>query len=345
MMVSRKKHFPKVIIVIVNYNGGALLEMCLRSIFDKTDYNDFQVIAVDNGSSDNSVDLVKKIFPAVDLILNRSNLGFARGNNEGIKLSLRKGANYILLLNNDVEVLEPDWLSRLIEVAEAHPNIGIVGPKLLFPNGRIQSAGGIMLVDGPRIRGYSENDYGQYDRDSYIDHVSGAAFLIKREVILKVGLFDESFSPLYFEEAEYCLRARKAGYETLYTHKAVLIHHMGRTISRMPFVACYSFQKNKLLFQLAHYPLRWLLRSIPYQTGALLSSFIGIGNGGYIHVRENGATRLLLILKAYWTNLTSIRTILRRRRLFGTIVENEVEKVTQNLDIPRENLRDIQSIW
>ena len=126
----------KLSIIIVNWNGVTYLKSCLISIFDQS-YNNFKVILVDNGSTDNSVDFVTHNFPAVKIIALDSNSGFVRGNNIGIKYALEKNnSEYVLLLNNDTQMIRKDFLEKLIEVADNDKKIGILGCKIIFPDGR-----------------------------------------------------------------------------------------------------------------------------------------------------------------------------------------------------------------
>ena len=136
------------------------------------------------------------------------NTGFSKANNQGIRHALDNGAKHILLLNNDVEIPTAGWLEQLSTVLESDTKIGIVGCKLLYPNGTIQHAGGIIDLRVPYHRGEGEKDTGQYDRVEFVDYVTGAALMIKSEVVQKIGLLDEGFSPLYFEDTDWCVRAQ-----------------------------------------------------------------------------------------------------------------------------------------
>ena len=143
----------EIFVVITNWNGKKLLRACLASLFENTSCLNCHVIVVDDGSVDGSVEMVELEFPDVKLIRNMKNQGFAKSNNIGIKYALTKGAQYILLLNSDIVIVGKEWLPVMINLIESDSSIGIVGCKLLYPNGRLQHAGGIIGVSGFRHRG------------------------------------------------------------------------------------------------------------------------------------------------------------------------------------------------
>ena len=124
---------PLVYIIIVNCNGKELLRQCLKSLFSITRYSNYRVVVVDNGSVDGSVEMVQQEFPQVELICNPRNLGYAKANNQGIVYALMKGAKYIALLNNDIEIIEPLWLKVAVKVMESHLDVGLIGFNLVTP--------------------------------------------------------------------------------------------------------------------------------------------------------------------------------------------------------------------
>jgi GT2 family glycosyltransferase len=128
---------PHVSIVIVNWNGEGVLETCLSSLA-RTGYPSFNIMVVDNGSANGSAGMARKKFPNVILIENCENVGSSRANYQGMRLALRDGANYLLLLNNDTQVGEEDWLIRMVELGEAESKVGVIGPRLIYPDGSLQ---------------------------------------------------------------------------------------------------------------------------------------------------------------------------------------------------------------
>ena len=138
-----------------------------------------------------------------------------------------------MLLNNDVEITDGKWLENSIDVLESDSKIGIVGCKLLYPNGKIQHAGGIINLTGGHNRGECEEDIGKYDKIDFLKFVTGAVLLIKSEVVRKIGFLDEGFTPLYYEDVDWCVRARLYGYKVAYSPNPTLIHHCGSSAKKL----------------------------------------------------------------------------------------------------------------
>jgi len=302
------KNPPRVSIVVVNWNGKELLKNCLSSL-DGTDYEDFDVIVVDNGSTDGSVEMVREEFSFVGLVLNTRNLGFAKANNQGMKRALMNGADYVFLLNNDTEIIHKNWLKNLIEVAESSSKIGIVGCKLLLPNGNIQHAGGYVDYKG-------DHHYLVGDKIGKVDYVTGAAFLVKREVVNKIGLFDEQFSPAFSEEVDYCMRARKAGYWVVYSPRTVIIHRMGATAKKHSWLAPIIY-RNRVRCQLLNYPLSWLIRVVVFNFISAVferkneGKRLGITN---FKLKKGWVTGVKAIVNAYLTFIADFPEVLYKRR-------------------------------
>lgn len=215
----------KISIIILNWNQEADTAACLNFL-QKLAYDDYRVILVDNGSEDQSPDAIEERFPSVKVIRNRANLGFAEGNNVGIRAALRDGADHVLLLNNDTTV-EPDFLRLLIEAMKNDRAIGIASPKIMFfsERNRLWFAGGYYLafINKPSHRFYGQIDAGQVKNPAETDWVSGCCMLIKREVFEKIGFLDDDYF-LYNEDVDFCARAKEAGY-TIVVVPAARIYH------------------------------------------------------------------------------------------------------------------------
>lgn len=237
---------PTVCIVILSYNRMDLLDSCLDSIDHKTDYptTEYDVVVVDNGSDDESVAVAKSYGTSV--ICNDQNLGFSIANNQA--LSKFSDYNYHLLLNNDTEV-KHGWLSRLVDTAEAGSDVGIVGPKLVYPDGEtIQSAG----LKFPELTNYREGTSKEaITQPVEEDGVLGAAMLIDHRVIEDIGYLDETFSLFLHEESDYCHRARASGWRIILEPRSVIVHKERQTTqSEIPSVFEYRMeQKNHLKYQ------------------------------------------------------------------------------------------------
>lgn len=221
---------------------------CLESL-RRLDYSSHEVVVVDNGSGDGSIELIKQRFPSVTTIENGRNLGFATGCNVGITQLLRGGIDYVLLLNDDTEVAAGS-LTHLVEVAESDPRIGIVGPKICY-YGRpeaIWSAGGAIDEYGAaRHRRVDEVDEHDADEVQDVDYVTGCALLIKRKAIESIGLMDDRFFA-YFEEAEWCARARRQGFRVVYVPRARVWHKVESADSRYSWNYIYLMTRNRLLY-------------------------------------------------------------------------------------------------
>jgi len=220
-------NYPKVSIIILNWNGLEDAIECLESL-KKITYPSYDVIVVDNGSKGNDAQVLREKFgDYIHLIENDKNYGYTGGNNIGIKYALNNlSPDYFLILNNDV-VVDPDFLTQMVEVAESDVSIGVAGCKVYyydFPN-RIQSAGArVNMRTGQSYSiGIKQMDTGQFDRQQEVDYVSGCCLLVKKEVVQKVGLFDEGYF-CYWDEIDYCFRAREAGYKVVYIPLAKIWH-------------------------------------------------------------------------------------------------------------------------
>ena len=214
------KNFPRVSIIILNYNGKDVIKKCLTSVF-KIDYPNLDVVLVDNNSTDGSLEMVKAGFSKVNFIKNEENLGFSAGNNIGIRYALERMADYVLVLNNDTEV-DKDFLKKLVDTAEKDEKIGLVSPvifdgqtkKIWFAGGKIKWAS-MKTEHLTSVR--TEESYES-------DFLTGCALLIKAEVCKKIGLFDEDFF-LYWEDADLSFRAKKAGFKNIVVPASWVYHY------------------------------------------------------------------------------------------------------------------------
>ena len=211
---------------------------------------------MDNGSTDGTPEWLAEHFPQVRLIRNERNLGFAGGNNVGLRAA---SGDLLVLLNQDTEVHD-GWLAALISTFEDEA-VGIAGCKLLYPDGTIQHAGAFFY--GPR--GESEHigrlapDDGRFDELLDIDFASGAALAISRVALGQIGLLDEGFSPAYYEDADWCYRARAAGFRVVYQPQAVVTHHESTATDALSHDRKFALHQGRLRFVFKHWPLDRLL--------------------------------------------------------------------------------------
>lgn len=214
----KKNNLPKVFIVVLNYNGLRTITKCLSSIYQSS-YANFEVVLVDNASTDGSLELAKQQFQKAHIIMNQTNAGFAKGNNIGIRFALEKFAEYVLVLNNDA-YLEPDTLEKLISYAGKDQTVGILSPLVFTANKKIWFAGG--RIDWLRMRTIHDNL--RVLKTPYAsDYLCGCSLFVSQAVFQKIGLFDEKFF-LYYEDADFSIRARKAGFKIRIVPQAQLIH-------------------------------------------------------------------------------------------------------------------------
>lgn len=240
---------PRVAIVILTYNSEQVIKACLESV-SQIEYPHCEVFVVDNNSRDGTKAVVGKFGGQICLIENEENLGFSGGNNIGIRKALAGDFEYFLLLNPDTEVT-PNFLRPLLEVGEKDRQVGIVTPKVLYPGGegRILFAGGVIDWQMAKNyhRGQGEIDCGQYDEVEETDFASGASLLIKKEVMEKIGLLDEKYF-LYYEDADWCLRVKRAGYKIIYQPQAVIYHQESTATKKGSPNYYYYFTRNRLYF-------------------------------------------------------------------------------------------------
>ncbi|MEN6371575.1 MAG: glycosyltransferase family 2 protein [Armatimonadota bacterium] len=240
---------PKVAIIVLAWNGRDDTLECLKSLED-IDYPDFRVILVDNGSTDGTAEAVRSAFPDVEVIETGQNLGFAGGNNTGIRHALDSGADAVLLLNNDT-VVAPEFLSSLVQVLYRSDDIAAVNPLIYYYDQPdvVWSAGGeIDRRTGIAYQRYVDiKDAGQFKGVTAVDYGVGAALLICREALEKVGLLDPDYF-LYYEESDWCFRAKDAGYKTIFTPESKIWHKVSRGFEGRSAAQLYYFCRNRLYF-------------------------------------------------------------------------------------------------
>ena len=251
-----KVELPLISVIILNYNGREVLKDCIDSVL-RSSYPELEVIVVDNGSTDESYKIAEKYGQKVKLIRSSYNLGYSAGNNLGIKVAR---GDYILLLNNDA-ILHPECISELVKVALTDPKIGVLGCKVYYRGTRIiQHAGGRLNLTAttlPHI-GAFEKDRGQYDEVKDVDYVSGVAMMISRKAVNKIGFLDEEYFA-YWEDVDYCFKARKADFRIVYVPKAVVEHYESFSWKKKSFLQKYLFQRNRLLFILKNFSGKQLI--------------------------------------------------------------------------------------
>jgi GT2 family glycosyltransferase len=240
---------PRIAILIVNWNKKQDTLDCFESLRAQN-YKNIHVILVDNGSTDGTSAAVHALYPEVTVIVNDTNLGFAAGNNVGIRYAVETGAEYIALLNNDTTV-DPAMFDELLKVIESDPHVGIVGPKMLYfdqPN-VIWCAGNLIRWNtGDTVRLHAEEQDDRAEQSPLgVDFVTGCAILLRRQVIEQIGLLDPRFF-LYYEETDWCVRATMAGWRIVYVPRARLYHKVSAAMGTPSLATDYYMNRNVLLF-------------------------------------------------------------------------------------------------
>lgn len=301
----------RVTVVIPNWNGERFLGPCLSSL-DRQTFRDFEVIVVDNGSADGSLDLLAREFPGARTIPLGENRGFSAAVNAGVRGS---ETELVALLNNDTEQ-DPEWLSSLVRAADARPEAGFFACKLLNAEHReiLDGAGDALRSSGlPYRLGHSERDLGQYDKPSYVFGACAAAALYRREMLEDIGLFDEDFFA-YCEDGDFSFRAQLAGYRCLYAPEAV-VYHVGSASSggkRSPFATRLG-TRNGLSLLIKNLPLSALPASLPpILAGQILRTCIAALSSA---TREAHLRGLLEAFKAAPQMVEKRRYIQQRRRV------------------------------
>ena len=270
------KRYPLTYIIILNWNGWQDTLACVESCRELT-WPNFRIIVVDNASTDGSEEQLRQQLSDEEIIQSGANLGFAGGNNIGIRCALECGADYVWLLNNDA-VADPQALTMLIEAAERNPNVAMAGSKIYFHDDpcRIWSVSGIWEKGWLRLRmkGAHQLDRGQFDEPCKVWSISGCSMLVRSAAIREIGMLDEPFF-LYWEDVEWCARAREHGYDVLYVPKSLVWHKVSVSTRQGSFQQYYYHTRNGLFFLKRNDPLLLPLFIFYNVTFGLRSMFLG----------------------------------------------------------------------
>jgi hypothetical protein len=251
---------PTLSIVIVTYNSRDLVDQCLKSVAEQT-HVDHEVIVVDNASADGTPSLIAERYPNVRLAANPANLGFSAASNQGLKLA---SGRYRVLLNPDTLLLDRT-LDRMAEYLEAHPEVGVIGAKM------VEAAGGLRRYETwyPSLLTYVANsillriwgDQGSHE----VEFVSGSCLMIRQETMQQIGLLDENFF-MYAEDVDWCLRAKRAGWKVYHCAEALVFHLAGGSSGRDVAARVVNIRQAKLYFFKKHYSWLsyWLLKVIMF---------------------------------------------------------------------------------
>ncbi|MBP2668207.1 MAG: glycosyl transferase, family 2 [Deltaproteobacteria bacterium] len=313
-------------VVVLNWNGRNLLRDCLDSVLQQQD-GSLEVIVVDNGSTDGSVDFVRESYgERIRLLELESNQGWAGGNNRGVEISR---CEYLLLLNNDA-CLAPDFFDRLREGIRRHPGAGMYTPKILNYSDRtvLDNAGHVIYRDGTaRGRGRLEKDGARFDREEEVLCPSGAAGIYHRELFERAGPIDERYFA-YGEDTELGLRARRAGYVCFYIPAAVVYHKYSASGGPYTPQKLYWVERNRIWTVMKDFPWNMALLSPLFTLVRYMHGFYGLlsGKGAVGKLRENFSALDIFraVARAYGDGLRRAPEMLRERRALrsGHVVED-----------------------
>ncbi|MBI4517287.1 MAG: glycosyltransferase family 2 protein [Deltaproteobacteria bacterium] len=253
--MSADSHMPSVAVIVLNWNGTADTIECLTSLRQST-YPRAEIVVVDNGSCPSPRARIQSEFPSVTYLENPRNLGYAGGNNVGLRYAVQHNHDYAFVLNNDTCV-EPGFLSAAVAVAERDRRIAAVGAKVLaFEDpGTVWVAYGKLIYRKGLVRlvGYYKPDNGRFDKQRDVHWVPGTAALLRRSAIEQIGLFDEMFFA-YHEDVDWCTRARAQGWRVVYAPSATVLHKGHRSTGGKAYVSPrqYLSGRNMVLFVCKH---------------------------------------------------------------------------------------------
>jgi GT2 family glycosyltransferase len=285
--------------IVVNYNGAKFLSACLESLCNQT-YQDLEVIVVDNASPDGSGQIALEFGNKVHFIQSMKNLGYGEGINAGIAVA---SGDMILALNNDI-VLDRSCAEHLVRAMDGDPRIGMCAPKMLLPDGRLNSTGICISRSGAawnRNFGHENTEPGEQTEDVF--GPCGGAALYRKSMLDQVGSFDASFF-MYLEDVDLAVRGRLAGWRCRYVPKAVVVHANGASVGRGSDLAVYYQNRNILWYTVRDFPARLLLTSLPW--------IIGRNTGVILYYLLQGRGKLIFQAKIH--ALAGLGRMLRERK-------------------------------
>ena len=293
---------PLVSIITVNYNQLAVTIDLLHSL-QKITYNNIEIIVVDNNSQTENPDLLKTAFENIILIKSNKNLGFAGGNNLGIK---RAKGKYVLFINNDVEVTK-DFLEPLVNLFETDKEIGMISPKIRFHHtpDTIQYAGYTpmnKITIRQNLIGYRQKDKGQFDTTKQTYSIHGAAMMLPMKIIKEVGMMADIYF-LYYEEHDWCFRIKKAGYKVYYQANSLVFHKESISTGKDSPLKIHYISRNRILYARRNY------NGFTFLLNLIYLSIIAIPKNSLMYLLKGKFT----LFKAYWKgvfwNLTHFKNI------------------------------------
>jgi len=300
-------------IIIVNWNGKHHLKECFDSLRVQTS-KDFEIVMVDNGSKDGSVEFIRENYPEVRLIELDYNSGFSQGNNIGIKES--KG-EFIVLLNNDTKVV-PEWVESLLDAFERYPDAGLCASKIVYYSNPelIDSAGDGFAVCGVAFKRGHLQEESKYNSEQFVFGACGAGMAFRKAVLDEIGLLDEDFFAIY-EDVDISFRAQLRGYKCIFVPSAVINHKVNSTLGKMSNFYVYNGQRNAEYVYFKNMPKKLIWRTFHIH---LFYNLLGLM---YFTIKGRGWS----FLKAKIYFLKDIPKIKEKRRLIQQNIKTETEYI------------------
>ncbi|MFA5925331.1 MAG: glycosyltransferase family 2 protein [Parcubacteria group bacterium] len=321
----------KTSIIIVAYNSEKDIVRALDSVFETTPGDNWEIILVENKSTDKTLEVIEKYLQSPDdnlrlkikLIKSNKNLGFGGGCNLG---TAQAEGELLIFLNPDT-LTRPGWLAPIVSKFEKDDKTGVLGPKILYEDEKtIQAAGG--WVEGAGFAhhfGYGEEDNGQWDEEKEVDYVTGACLAIRKKIYEKCLGFDENYFPGYYEETELCLKTKNLGYRVIYFPESSIIHLESRVIGLFSYNYYHWFHKHRWRYVLKNFPAgRIFFSAIPFEIKWLLNNFVKKVNllprqketaagKNILESKKKDNRELKALLKAYFLTLFKLPNILYYR--------------------------------
>lgn len=316
---------PLVSIIIVNWNGIKYINDCITSLLEQS-FRDFEILLVDNSSSDGSVEFVERKFPDIRIIRNSTNVGFAEGNNIGIKKSFSK---FVALFNPDA-VADREWLTNLVTTIQSEDTIGAVSGKIFYLGD--QFGKNAVFCTWPKIDPKTAIPYNFHDDEpaAKVDYLSGAAMLVKRTTIEKVGFLDSKYF-MYFEETDWCARMIRSGYDLVYVPEAIAWHVVSSSISDSD-KKIFFMEKNRIRFAVKNFDISYLCIFMLIFLGETMFIFIR-------DIRNKTFSRTKIRIKAIYWNLLHLRKTIEDRKKDLLFLKKNAPIKSYNKSLP---LREIK---
>jgi len=315
---------PLVSIIIVNWNAKEYLKECLESILSQS-FTDYEILLIDNASSDNSVSFVRENFPQVKIIQNKDNLGFAEGNNIGITQAVGK----IIVLFNPDAVADKEWLSILVDVLQSSEKIAAVTGKMYYLGE--QYGKDAVFCTWSKINPYSAAPYNFHNDEkiSKVDYLSGAAMVVKRDIFEKIGLMDSDYF-LYFEETDLCARMIRAGYDLMYVPSAIVWHAVSPLSNSENKV--YYMERSRIRFALKNFDSLNVMSFFFIFLGETLAVI-------FRDIKNRNFSRAKTRLRAISWNLSNFKNTLHARRKYLSILEKNGTIQSYNKNLPLRSVK------